>query len=656
MKNTTSNCIIQRLKNNTFIPLEKTAAAANAGLDYTYIYEAIISNIQTIFDVYNDSSKVNDPNIPEKHPYKKWHNPRNRYKLSDLKEHSEFWNDYNASALASKIPQTSAEKEDDARLHKFIKEVWMPFSQHLHSLDIYDDCYVLTPANSVQFPDGTNVQVPFPQIKDLLLGVSGVVDLFLSPAALPERAKVATYICNNVNRIFYMYFRISTSGPDYGKSPNKDLIIAVTRGQSKPQMFYSLVVKYVSDPNSPNTRNNFKRAICQGFKDVEHEIVTCIENENNNQQVKDKYRRELLTDTIDKYDDYMTAGLGDLASFIEASTEWANYLTVQDSYVDNSYSPNTDPVEVKIQMPYSYINVLNSIINKCHDLKVKFKFERIASNYYSLNKMLLRFSKNYYLPSSNCIVNRLCTNYKRASRFSHKMEKTAIINKNIIDAFQDVCHKTAELVSTYYYKKIIVNENTNPPEIDENQCAGIVAKVGGNFISMPGLAYANFKTILQEYNRVKEQYKNRGLFDKITDGLTNTLNNNFKALLFTKDLTIKDIAFSPTISRNTYLFKYILYHVKGVKKFSNFNEANNFMKQYTNAQYVKLEPAFNHLNTGTATHTDEHILQITVTLSKRDELYMFIRMLVDKEENKKHIINWTDVNDQLNKVPAIISK
>lgn len=564
------------------------------------------SCIEAIFKIYQNP----DPNAKlEKDPNIKWQKPKYKEKLDDfLGANAEFYFNYNdiCQDADQKYPALH-EKGDAHALQKFIVKVWAPFLTKITSLGILEDCYEI-PTEPIKLPDSPQKRsVTLSQIKNLLECITGITNFVTPASTLSADLLIASYICNDRTNNYYMYAKIGPSGPNYGLSRDKkDLNLIVTKNETSPAIVYAETAPYAEENN---LTVHFADNILEAFDKLEDKIVSHIKQDNVGRSKKLRYTRTLNQSRIDYLDDRLISGHGQLFDKMDDdSSKWKNYVSSeQNNLKDEELTSNVQPVTIEIKLPYTYIDVLHKIIHKCHEKKVQFKFERIAS----LRK--------------------------------RRLIKKAVLNNEILNTLNSLCNIQAQLVATYYYKKIIENNSIN-----ENYCDGIVVVYNGQYLAIPNVAYSRFNSIKLEYERAKNKKKDRSLFTKIKDGLTNNLSDTFNAV-FRSNFSVEEIAKNPLIHRDSALYQYVIKNIPGLKVFTTFTAANNYMKQSTNAQFIKIEPAFSHFNS--TSEIKEKILKLTITLNKKDELYYDIRRIVDDEKYKPHIIDWNILNDQLNKVP-----
>lgn len=555
--------------------------------------------INCVFKAYNDPP--NSTNLLSSHPYNKWQKSDIRAKLKPLRMYSQFYNKFCANI---KIPTN---QDDPKLLRDFVKKYWLPFINELYTLNILQDCrdHLSSLIN--------RLTINFKFIDEELAQITETADLLISNNDVKDAKQklcIASYICNNRACNYYIYAEIATSGPNVKDKHDsrRDLMLFAKKNDRSPELFFSIVAKYEEDANLLTPLAPFKKNILQAFTKVEDAIIADIKQNQNlttsDNRLKDLlYTRKLFNDNIQEIAECIEPTLI-LDEDIELLQDWNNFLKEQEASKPKEVEINSDPVDVKIQMPYSYIESLNKIIRKCHEKKQKFKFERIA-----------------------------------------KLIKKAINNQDILQALNNLCNIHATLVATYYYK-LIEKEN----DIDETQVGGIIAEFNSTYLAVPAIAYSRFTSALQEYTRVKDEQKNRSFFTKIKDKFDyNNLGDSLNAV-FRSNFTIEEIAKNPFVDKDKALYKYVTTQIKGIKVFNSFGEANNYMKDYTRAQHIKLEPNYSHFSSQ-QTKTQDRILQLTITFDQKNDLYYDLCNFVNNKDNQAHILNLEEVKRQLNRVP-----
>lgn len=444
-----------------------------------------------------------------------------------------------------------------------------------------------------------------------------IADILLTTSDIASDL-VAKYECdsNPALESYFIYLHLANSGRD---DNHKDMIALVTHQR---KIIHRTIIPYPQFNDKNDDKNeDFCDSVYTAFKKCHELIINKIKNDNPNhytykfiskEDEEIKQNIEYLFENI-----LLMPGFNTEEVYYQAPDEWINYENSQQGNTNNDDKDNSNSfsTEIKIQVNYSHIDILNKIMQKCQKEKIKYKFERIAS----LKRRLL-----------------------------YAFTKYAIKNNDLLQAFNKVCDtNNTVLVATYYAKK---REDEND-QLDENYCAGIIIQFNNIFLTIPSHAYSSFYNIVNEYNRKKEELKNRSIFKKVKDTVFNSGSNMVESVI-SNNITIADIAANPYINRNKAIYKYIINHVDGLKEFSSFSEANKFLKQYTMAQYIKLESAFSYLSSN-ATQAKEHILQLIFNCTN-NKLFTDIRKIIN--DNQKYILNFDEVQQTLNKITSIFSR
>jgi len=496
---------------------------------------------------------------------------------------------------------------DPIEFNSFVKNYWIKLNIELDRLKIHDACNELDIRGTGQ---GSGVADKFSIINEKLSKETATADvLLLTPANLPSSDLVGKYHCkqNSINS-YFIYLHIAESGID---QDHKDFVAIVANGQ---KIIKSTIIPYphFTSQNEDDINIDFCNDVYNAFKRCNQFIIDEINNNNPNNYTYEFNPPSSENDIRDniKYllDTY-------LYNSMQGEDEYYVGLNYQSPITQNNNNMNSFNTELKIQVYYSHIDILNKIMQKCQKEKVKYRFDRIAS---SIKRLL----------------------YKKA------FMKYAIKNNELLQTFNKVCDtNNTRLVATYYAKKLEDENN----QLDENYCAGIIIQFNNIFLTLPSHAYSSFYNIINEYNRKKDELNNRSIFKKVKDTITN---NGEKIIdsIFPNNISIADIAANPYINKNKAIYKYIINHVNGVKEFSSFAEANIFLKKYTSAQYIKLESAFNYLNNND-TQVQEHILQLTLNFTSNNKLYQDIKKIIN--DNQKYILNINDVKQAMQKIISL---
>ena len=269
-------------------------------------------------------------------------------------------------------------------------------------------------------------------------------------------------------------------------------------------------------------------------------------------------------------------------------------------------------------MTYSHIDKLNKLIKLCIDNKIEYSFKRILTS--SIRHYKLALKRNLF-------------------KQTLKLIKTSLKNNDIEQAFKNLFTTPIQLVSTYYYKKLNVTDpNTNAQTYDENQCAGIIIFINNKFLAIPSSSYTLLLNTQRERSRLQN---NTSILKKTKNILTNPIKT-----IFHNNTSLKDIV---NYGRDTEkaIYDYLLHSSKNIKEFNDFYQANKYLKNFTSAQYIKVESTFSYLE-NQDTKAKETSLLLIIKLSNRNKVYYAIETFI--KENKDNIIEYTNTEIQLNKV------
>lgn len=576
---------------------------------YEGYYNLIVAAVNAVFDYYK-----NNPKWPREDTHKNFSEP-----LSKL--HKRFYirsdsGNSNMPPYSTKLKQNYNIKDfnDASQFNKFVQEYWTKFYIALQKLKLDSKLQDVEFRNPVASGGNT---ISFDEVIQRLSKMTVIADVLLTISNIPSSDLVGKYECDSdpVHESYFIYLHLAESGRD---DNHKDMIALVTHQQ---KIIHRHIIPYpqFSDPKD-DKNNDFCNSVYKAFEDCHKIIIEDIKNNNPNHytykfiaQENEEIKQNIkwLFDNV-----LLEPGMFIEDAYYQAPAEWTEYESNQQNNTNKDSESSTINNELKIQVNYSHIDILNKIMQKCQKEKIKYKFEKIAS-------------------------------LKR--RLIYAFTKYAIKNNELLQAFNKVCDtNNTVLVATYYAKK---REDEND-QLDENYCAGIIVLLNNTFLTIPSHAYSNFYNIINEYNRKKNELQNRSVFKKVKDTFFNSGEKMVESVL-PNNLTIADIAANPYINKNKAIYKYIIKHVDGFKEFYSFSEANKFLKQYTMAQYIKLEPAFSHLSSN-ETQAKEHVLQLTLNSINKRSLFTDIKKIIS--DNQKYILNFNEVQQVLDKMTSMFNR
>lgn len=575
--------------------------------NYKYIYLTIQGVIKKVFQLYTMQTVRNSNSALSDADY--WQADKNNSKDPYASFAKKNIQKIYLTDVKDTIDSESA-FDDDNKLKEFVKTYWDGFCALVKKKPkMWERFLTVKSVIGVRAPgDSVNTEHSAADVVKWLLTISVTAKEILKPDNLDKEECITTFASPASAIKYHIYFV-------YNK--NDDIIIVATAGDSVIFCKIAVIGALAHNPNYTEQQNRDNAmqqadAILQTYADVEKDIIIKIKSNGHDDEIASqdnetikKMDNKSYTRTINEYNlkSFCSGFLAVDKQKLEVQNEaiWDNE---QDEKKKMPPLKSTEAVPVSIKIGYSYIDDLHKIISLCIKEKVKYTFKRITA----------------------AIKNRLI--------------RTAIINNDIKTAFDNLFHINNKLVATYYYKALPVGESE---QLDENKCAGIILQINQKFLTLPSSAYSQLTIAKNELDRLRS---NTSKFTQFKNLIKDTVQ------IVTTQNSIADLVNYGRDS-DSNIFNYIANKVRGVKLFDIFTPANNFMKQFTNAQFIKCEPEFSQYESETEIDPldpeETIILELTVYLASHNTVYHTICNYVQK--NKDHIIDVNITKDQLTKVP-----
>lgn len=509
--------------------------------------------------------------------------------------------------LANMIPNDSDIEglKDIDKLNRFLEKKWFPLIQWINNLGasyknnfaaLHSPIQVITPYNNRSYSYTPK------DIAEWILNINGISSDLFKNYDLTNEECITTFK-SKINRInYYIYFIYNS---------NDNLIIAAAEGpgsrskknSKSTNIIYSKIAQIANESDDICLQN-----IKDAYKDVEATIIAKIKNVTNTDNLDDlsaikntEFVRVIDQDALSIFSRGLECNL--VANDFEQLNDsiWKQ-VDSENPERDIQDIDTTISVDIPIKMTYSYIDELNKLIKLCIDNKVKYSLKRVSTS----SRLL-------------------------------KLIKTSIKNNDIENVLKQLFTTPIQLVATYYYKKLnTINSNTNAISFDENQCAGIIVTFNNKYLAIPTSSYSGLTATQQEHSRLKN---NTNILKTTWNVLKNPVNT-----LFHNNTSLKDIV---NLGRDNEkaLLDYILKDFPNIKEFNDFYQANQYLKNFTSAQHIKIESAFSHLENQN-TKANETILLLTITLASKDK----VAGAVDKfiQEHQDNIIDYQNTLAKIN--------
>ena len=518
-----------------------------ASTDYTPLYQGMLGLIRKALNQYNDISATNEFNQDrdsDKDPCKELRK----------RTHSQ-WNSAGiiyrkfcpGSPAAFPIP---TDRTDPVQLNNFLKQVWMAFINEMQKMGKLSAFKNLTYNNH-----GTSWSVE--AVRQEILKNADVAASAIDATKLNKEDCAATYY--NVTRAsdnYKIFFQIDENDP-------RNATVAVVQNN---QTLWAKPCK--------NTANKLLSAFNEAQTFIESKVKRADSTTGTAQLKNTTYARKCNNTVL------QTAGINE-----SQLADWEFELE------NKSMTQDFNPVDVEIQMTYSNLTLLNTLLNQAAKNKQPFKFYRINT----------------------------------ASRLK-QLVKTAVTGTELFTRYQATYQQiekhqisVANLIAIYFNKKI-----DNPTEGDPtDQCCGIMIKDDPQgYIIIPATAYSSITAMEHQYNRIKS---NQGFISKHIFSPIRQMN--------------VDVDFSQGDWWN---------QLPGVKEFTSVADADRYAKQTLYAQERFIIPEHRQLFPASDT-VEETKIALKITFRGRNQFYEDTKLFV--EQNKEKILNYTEVVNQLNAVP-----
>ena len=326
------------------------------------------------------------------------------------------------------------------------------------------------------------------------------------------------------------------------------------------------------------------------------------------------------------------------SAFNFSTTTWQEYSDNQQksSIYKRKNEKTVSWCELIIKMYYSHIQELNLLMDKC--AKAQEKNQSVES--YSF----LRLSKNSKLKKKNqkliyADIDTKCYTFKYIN-FRKKLIKRATKDVDILNiiktlTFEPDNHYSYDICATYYSKKADQPSGGGPTVYAENNCCGIVLELRGTYYAIPESIIIQLTTLKNHIDILKSSMKS--LWQKAKDfikGKTMHMSEQDKQLI---DI-IKDREDNKIEDATLAMFDYLENNITGVREFSSFDQADEYMREATHAQDVKASSIYEVTPEFSSNPVEQTLLGLKLKFNMKFA-YVVERFLI---QFKEHIVNYDE--------------